>query len=73
MATGHVRKRVGKHGTASWQVVVEDDCDPITGKRNRKYKTVKGTKKAAEAAMRQMIAEMESGSLCTPSSMKLEQ
>lgn len=73
MATGHVRKRVGKHGTASWQVVVEDDCDPITGKRNRKYKTVKGTKKAAEAAMRQMIAEMESGSLCSPSSMKLEQ
>ena len=72
MATGHLRKRVSKNGSVSWQIIIEDDCDPITGKRNRKYKTVNGTKKAAETTMRKMISDMESGNTLTPSAVKLE-
>ena len=72
MATGHLRKRVSKNGSVSWQIIIEDDCDPITGKQNRKYKTVNGTKKAAETTMRKMISDMESGNTLTPSAVKLE-
>lgn len=71
MATGHVRKRLNKDGSTSYQVVVESDRDPLTGKRERHYKTVNGTKKQAEAIMRQKIAEVESGGIVTASAMKV--
>ena len=71
MATGHVRKRVNKDGSTSYQVVVESDRDPLTGKRERHYKTVNGTKKQAEAVMRQKIAEVESGGIVTTSAVKV--
>ena len=71
MATGHLRKRIGTNGDVSYQLTAEGDRDPLTGKRERKYKTVKGTKKQAEAELRKMIAELESGSIITVSSMKL--
>lgn len=71
MATGHVRKRIKKDGSTSYQVVVESDRDPLTGKRERHYKTVNGTKKQAEAIMRQKIAEVESGGIVTASAVKV--
>ena len=71
MATGHLRKRTGTNGAVSYQLTAEGDRDPLTGKRERKYKTVKGTKKQAEAELRKMISELESGSIITASSMKL--
>ena len=72
MATGHIRKRVGTNGAISYQLTVEGDHDPVTGKRERRYKTVKGTKKAAEATLRKMIADMESGNITTASAMKIK-
>lgn len=57
MATGHIRKRTGTNGAISYQLTAEGDRDPLTGKRERKYKTVKGTKKQAEAELRKMISE----------------
>lgn len=71
MATGHLRKRIGTNGAVSYQLTAEGDRDPLTSKRERKYKTVKGTKKQAEAELRKMIADLESGSVITASSMKL--
>lgn len=71
MATGHLRKREGINGAISYQLTAEGERDPITGKRERRYKTVKGTKKQAEAELRKMIADLESGSVITASSMKL--
>lgn len=71
MATGHLRKRTGSNGDVSYQLTAEGDRDPLTGKRERKYKTVKGTKKQAEAELRKMIADLESGSVITASSMRL--
>ena len=71
MATGHVRKRVAKNGAVSYQVIIEEDRDPLTGKRERHYKTVNGTKKQAEAVMRKLIAEVEDGGIVTQSAMKV--
>lgn len=71
MATGHLRKRIGTNGDVSYQLTAEGDRDPLTGKRERKYKTVKGTKKQAEAELRKMITDLESGSVITMSSVKL--
>lgn len=71
MATGHIRKRTGKNGEISYQLVVEDERNPLTGKRERHYKTVSGAKKQAEATLRKMISDLESGEISTPSAMRL--
>lgn len=72
MATGHIKPRKNLDGSTSYQLVVEADRDPITGKRNRYYKTVKCGKRQAEGELRKMIAEIEGGGICAPSAMKLE-
>ena len=72
MATGHITPpRINADGSKSYQLVVELERDPLTGKRERKYKTIRGTKKQAEAELRKMISELESGNIITASSMKL--
>ena len=71
MATGHLRKRTNKNGSVSWQVIIEGERDPMTGKRERYYKTINGTKKQAEATMRKLIAEVENGGIVTASAMKV--
>lgn len=71
MATGSIRVRENKNGR-SYQITVEGDRDPLTGKRNRKYKTVRGTKKQAELVRRKMIEEMESGDIVVASAMKVK-
>ena len=57
--SGHIRKRETKGGSPSYQIIVELPIDSATGKRNRKYKTVKGTKKQAEKVMREMMDDLE--------------
>lgn len=71
MATGHIRKRINKNGSISYQVIAEGEHDPLTGKRERRYKTVNGTKKEAEAVRRKMIADLENGNISAPSAIKL--
>ena len=39
-----INKRVGKNGDITYQIVFELGTDPVTGKRQRIFKTVKGTK-----------------------------
>ena len=57
--SGHIRKRVKKDGSASYQITIELPTDPITGSRNRIFKTIKGTKKQAEKVMRTMMDDIE--------------
>lgn len=57
--TGHIRKRDSKSGITTYQIVVEEELEFSTGKRKRYYKTVKGSKKQAEKAMREFITELE--------------
>ncbi len=72
MVTGHIRKRTTKDGKASYQIILETDKDPITGKRQRMYKTVNGTKKEAEVTMNKMRYQLENGEALTkPSALKL--
>ena len=70
MASGYLRERKNKNGSRSWQIVIEDERDPVTGKRTRHYKTVNGTKKQAEALKLKMMAEIDSGGIVTASAMK---
>ena len=58
--SGNIVKKKTKKGHA-WQITVEMPRDPITGKRNRKYKTISGTKKEAEQELRRFINELEHG------------
>ena len=70
MATGHYRERKNKNGV-SYQLTVEADRDPITGKRERYYETFRGTKKQMESRLRKFIEEVENGGNVTASAMKL--
>jgi hypothetical protein len=47
MATGNIVERKRKNGSV-YEITVEGETDPLTGKRNRAYKTVKGSKREAE-------------------------
>ena len=60
ITTGNIQPRQTKHGR-KWQIVVDLPHAPVTGKRIRKFKTVGGTKKEAERAMREFIRELERG------------
>lgn len=70
MATGHIRKRDTQKGKSRWQLIVECERDSITGKRDRHYKTVSGTKKDANIALRKMIQQYETGSPVKQSNLK---
>ena len=61
MATGSIRIKETKDGEIRYQITVEGERDPLTGKRNRIYKNVKGTKKEVNAVMHRMITEMDQG------------
>ncbi len=71
MSAGHIRKRIAKDGKVSYQVIYESDKDPITGKRQRQYKTVNGTKKEAEAVLDRMKNEFNTSGILKPSALKL--
>ena len=66
-----IAKRVGRNGDVTYQIIIELGRDPVTGKRQRVFKTVKGTKKQAQALMDKMKVELERGYYHDPSNMKL--
>lgn len=59
MAQGHLEKRY----KGSWTCVVDLGRDPVTGKRVRKARSVKGSKKQAEDVLKSMLAEAHYGRL----------
>ena len=61
MATGSIRIKKTKDGEIRYQITVEGETDSLTGKRNRTYKNVKGSKREANAVMHKMITEMDNG------------
>lgn len=56
MAMGSIRKRTDSKGRVSYQITLDLDRNPITGERIRRYKTVHGSKKQAEAELQKMLA-----------------
>jgi integrase len=64
MARGNITKR----GTTSWRLKYEaGDPDPVTGKRQTRYVTFRGTKKAAQAELIRRLAEVDAGTAVEPS------
>lgn len=57
---GSIRKR----GENSWEIQITLGKDPVTGKKKRIYKTVKGTKKEAEKVLREILHQVDHGILC---------
>ena len=50
MTEGHIRRR----GKSSWELKFDLGRDPLIDKRITKYKSVRGTKKAAQRELRQL-------------------
>lgn len=67
-----IKKRLGRNGNVTWQLTFELGRDPVTEKRQRVFKTVKGTKKEALAVMDKMKKELERGYYVDPADIKLE-
>ncbi len=70
--TGSVRVKTGKNGTVSYQIVIEGEKDPVTGKRMRSYQTVHGKKRDAIRIMNQIVAEKNAGTYFKGSNLLLK-
>jgi AAA+ ATPase superfamily predicted ATPase len=66
---GYIRKR----GKNSWEITVNAGTDPVTGKRKRIYKNVKGTKTEAKKVMRKIEYKLEHGTYVEPSELTLKE
>lgn len=57
-----------RRGERSWRLKFEaGERDPITGKRQTRYVTVRGTKKDAQAKLTELLAAVNKGSFVEPS------
>lgn len=63
---GSVIKRTGKNGAVYYDIVFDAGRDPVTGKRKQKWLRGFNTKKDAEKALAQAIAEVERGTYLEP-------
>lgn len=67
MATGSIRETKCKDGTVHYLITVEGERNTFTGKRNRVYKTVKGSLKEAKSVMHKLITDVENDKYVKPS------
>jgi integrase len=66
---GHIRKR----SKDSYSVVVYLGRDPETGKRRYLWRSIKGTKRDAEALLTRLLASLDTGTDLLPSKLTVEQ
>lgn len=59
---GHIRRR----GKNQWAIIVELAAEPETGKRRQQAKAFHGTKKEAEAELRDILTKLERGEYVKP-------
>ena len=59
---GHIKQRT----KGSWSIVIDVGRDPRTGKRQQQWHTVRGTKKEAEAKLRELLHALEKGAYVRP-------
>ena len=64
---GSIRKR----STKGWEVIYDLPVDSLTGKRRQKSQTIRGTKRDAERALREIISSVEQGSYIKPNKITL--
>ena len=64
---GHIRQRA----KGSRSIVIDVGTDPQTGKRRQQWHTVHGTKREAEAKMRELLQSVETGGYVKPGRLTL--
>jgi integrase len=64
---GHIYKRA----KGSWTIVYDLPVDAVTGKRRQRSQTVKGTKRDADRALREVLLSLEKGSYVRPNKITL--
>src|SRR5580704_1212655 len=67
--TGHIRRR----GMGSWELKFDLGTDPLTGKRQTRYHSFKGTKREAESELVRLKAGVDKGEYVDPSKITLGQ
>jgi len=72
MSAGSIIERKAKDGTLSYLLKYDAGRD-ASGKRQQRYKTVHGTKKAAQAELRRLLSEVDKGTHVDPSALTLAQ
>src|SRR5919197_267073 len=63
---GRLRRRPCKSREDTWELIVDVEPDPVTGKRRRRYKAFQGTRKQAEKALAELVQEVQPGSYVDP-------
>ncbi len=66
---GSIRQR----SKGSWEVCLDIGTDPATGKRMRHFESVKGTKRAAQQQMHELLHTLEQGAYVRPSRLTVAQ
>ena len=66
---GHIKQRA----KGTWSLVIDAGRDPATGKRRQQWHTIKGTKKEAEAKLRELLQTVEAGTYVKPGKLTLGQ
>jgi integrase len=68
MSAGNITRR----GAHSWRLKFEGgERDPLTGKRQTRFVTVRGTKSQAQAKLRELLTEIDKGSFVEPSKLTI--
>jgi hypothetical protein len=67
--SGHIRRR----GERSWELKFDLDRDPVTGKRETRYHSFKGTKREAQAELVRLSAEAIKGTYIDPTTETVRQ
>jgi integrase len=55
--TGHIRRR----GERSWEIKYDLGVDPLTGKRETRYASIKGTKREAQIKLTELLSAADRG------------
>jgi integrase len=58
MSAGHLRQR-----GSSWEIKYDIGADPITGKRRIRYETVRGSKRDAQRRLRDLLGQVDRGTI----------
>lgn len=63
---GHLKKRIGKTGNVSWDIVISLGRGPVTGKYKQRWETCQGTKREAEKRLAELIQQANNGTYIKP-------
>jgi integrase len=66
---GHIRRR----GEGTWELKFDLGRDPLTGKRQVRYVSFKGTKREAQAELARLLAEAQGGTYVDPSKVSVSE